>query len=239
MKGCLYMDKIIAIIPARSGSKGLKDKNIKLLNGKPLMVYSIEAALNSLCFDSIVVSTDSKKYAEIAEQYGAEVPALRAEYLSGDKVATNTVVIDLLAKLKENGEEFDYLMILQPTSPLRTSEDIRKAINLMKEKNANAVVSLCEVEHSPLYTGRVPEDLRIDGFIKKDTGHRRQDLPTYYRLNGAIYLAKVDYFMKYQDLYHDNCFAYLMDKKRSIDIDDKYDFEFAQYLISRGSNELT
>lgn len=220
----------LAIIPARRGSKGLKNKNIRLLNGKPLMAYTIEAALDSSCFDRIVVSTDSEVYAKIAEEYGAEVPFLRPEHLSGDEASTNDVVIDLLVKLKKKGNEFDYLMILQPTSPLRTSEDIKKAINLMKEKNANAVVSLCEVDHSPLYTGQVPEDLRIDGFIKPDIGDRRQDLQKYYRLNGAIYLAKVDYFMKYQNLYHKKCYAYLMDKKRSVDVDDEVDFVFADTL---------
>ncbi|TYC85953.1 acylneuraminate cytidylyltransferase family protein [Acetobacterium wieringae] len=223
--------KKIAIIPARSGSKGLKDKNVKLLNGKPLIAYTIEAAINSHCFDKMVVSTDSEAYAEIAKEYGAEVPFLRSEHLSGDEVATNDVIVDLLIKLKELGEEFDYLMILQPTSPLRTSDDIKKAIELMAEKNANAVVSLCEVDHSPLYTGQVPENLRIDGFIKKNISYRRQELPKYYRLNGAIYLSKVDYFLKYQDLYQEDCFAYIMDKSRSIDIDDEFDFELAEFYI--------
>lgn len=227
--------KKIAIIPARSGSKGLKDKNIKLLNEKPLIVYTIETAINSHCFDKIVVSTDSDAYAKIAEEYGAEVPFLRSEHLSGDEVATNDVIVDLLIKLKELGEEFDYLMILQPTSPLRTSDDIKKAIELMAEKNANAVVSLCEVDHSPLYTGQVPENLRIDGFIKKDISYRRQELPKYYRLNGAIYLSKVDYFLKYQDLYQEDCFAYIMDKARSIDIDDEIDFILTEILMKKGA----
>jgi hypothetical protein len=122
-------------------------------------------------------------------------------------------------------------MILQPTSPLRTSEDIKKAFELMKEKKANAVISLCDVDHSPVYTGQVPEDLKIDGFIKKGISYRRQELPKYYRLNGAIYLSKVEYFIKYQDLYRENCYAYIMDKSRSIDIDDEVDFELAEFYI--------
>ncbi len=229
------MNGIIGIIPARSGSKGVRDKNVKMLNGKPLMAYTIEAALKSQCFDKIVVSTDSEAYAKIAMEYGAEVPFLRPEHLSGDEVATNDVIIDLLTELKKNSEEFDCLMILQPTSPLRTSDDIRKAIELMRVKKANAVVSLCEVDHSPLYTGRVPNDLCIDGFIKKDISFRRQELPKYYRLNGAIYLSKVDYFLKYQDLYRENCYAYLMDKERSIDIDDEIDFVLAEIMTKKGA----
>lgn len=224
--------KKLAIIPARSGSKGLKDKNIKMLNGKPLMAYSIEAALHSECFDKIVVSTDSEAYAKIAKEYGAEVPFLRLEHLSGDEVTTNCVISDLLIKLKEYGEEFDCMMILQPTSPLRTSEDIKKAIKLMKEKKANAVVSLCEVDHSPLYAGEVPVDLRIDGFIKKDISCRRQELPKYYRLNGAIYLAKVDYFLEYGDFYKNECYAFIMDKNSSIDIDDEFDFKMAELILN-------
>ncbi|MEA4804375.1 acylneuraminate cytidylyltransferase family protein [Acetobacterium wieringae] len=223
--------KILAIIPARSGSKGLKDKNIKVMNGKPLMAYTIEAAVESRIFDKIIVSTDSSAYAKIAEEYGAEVPFLRPDHLSGDEVATDDVIIDLLEKLKEDGDVYEYFIILQPTSPLRTSKDIVNAMALMKKKDANAVISLCETEHSPLYTGLVSEDLRIDGFIKKDIGYRRQDLPKYHRLNGAIYLSRVDYFLKYQDLYKEKCYAYVMDKSRSIDIDDELDFRMAEFLF--------
>lgn len=225
------MDKIIAIIPARSGSKGLKNKNIKQLNGKPLMAYSIEAALKSQCFDRIVVSTDSEDYAKIAIEYGAEVPFLRPEHLADDETTINNVIIDLLAKFKNINEEFDCLMLLQPTSPLRSSDDIKKAIKLMKEKDANAVISICEVEHSPLYTGQVPEDLCIDGFIKKGISTRRQELPNYYRINGAIYLMKTDYLLKYGDYYKEKCYAYLMAKERSIDIDNEFDFILTACLM--------
>ncbi|MDD3305814.1 MAG: acylneuraminate cytidylyltransferase family protein [Acetobacterium sp.] len=148
----------------------------------------------------MVVSTDSQD-AEIAKAYGAEVPFLRPRYLSGDVAVTNDVVIDLLESLKKQGQRFEYFMILQPTAPLRTSDDIKNAIQLMKEMDANAVVSLCEVDHSPVYTGLVPEDLRIDGFIKNDISFRRQELPKYYRLNGAIYLSRVEYFFEYRNLY--------------------------------------
>lgn len=221
----------LAIIPARSGSKGLKDKNIKLLNGKPLMAYSIEEAIKSKVFEKIIVSTDSQAYAEIAKEYGAEVPFLRPSHLAEDATATNDVIADLLERLSALGQVFKYFMILQPTSPLRTSDDIINAVKLMNDKNANAVVSLCEVDHSPLYTGKVPEDLRIDGFIKKDISSRRQELPQYFRINGAIYLAKADYFMEYCDLYRDRCYAYVMDKKRSIDIDDEFDFKMAEFIL--------
>jgi CMP-N,N'-diacetyllegionaminic acid synthase len=230
--------KNLAIIPARSGSKGLKDKNIRPLNGKPLMAYTIEAAIESGVFDKVVVSTDSQIYAEIAKDYGAEVPFLRPEHLAGDSVATNDVIFDLLQKLKTAGFKFDSIMILQPTSPLRTSEDIKKAMDLLLEKKANAVVSVCETEHSPLYTATIPDDLRMDGFIKPDIAFRRQDLPKYYRLNGALYLTKIDYFHKYGDLYKEECYAYIMDKQKSIDIDDAFDFLLAEVVIKIELNEL-
>lgn len=223
--------KNLAIIPARSGSKGLKDKNIKLLKGKPLMAYTIEAAIESQIFEKIIVSTDSLAYAEIAIKYGAEVPFLRPQHLAVDEATTNDVIIDLLKKLKFDGEMFDYFMILQPTSPLRTSDDIKNAMMLLKEKDANAVVSLCQSEHSPFFTGVLSEDLQIDGFISKELCSRRQDLPKYYRLNGAIYMVNVNYFLEYQDFYKEKCYAYVMDKSKSIDIDDEFDFRIADLLI--------
>jgi CMP-N,N'-diacetyllegionaminic acid synthase len=219
----------IAIIPARSGSKGLKDKNIKLLNGKPLIAYTIEAALSSCVFDDVVVTTDSEAYAKIARKYGAAVPFIRDERLSGDTATSYDVVVDVFNKLRE--KNYDNLMLLQPTSPLRSSEDIKNALQLFLNKKANAVVSMCEVDHSPIFTGMVSDDLNIDGFIKEGTSYRRQDLPRYYRINGAIYLAKVDYYIENTDLYRQNCYAYIMKKENSVDIDDKLDFIFAETLL--------
>ncbi|AWW26386.1 cytidylyltransferase domain-containing protein [Acetobacterium sp. KB-1] len=225
------MNRLIGIIPARSGSKGLEDKNIKILNGKPLIAYTIETALKSKVFDKLIVSTDSQEYAEISRFYGAEVPFLRPKYLSGDEAATNDVIVDIIERLEACGEKYDSLMILQPTSPLRRIEDIVNSINLLNEKSANAIISLCEMDHSPVYAGLIPEDLRIDGFIKKGISSRRQDLPRYYHPNGAIYLAKVNYFMEHRDLYQDKCYAYIMNKRNSIDIDDQFDFEFVEFIM--------
>lgn len=226
--------KILAIIPARSGSKGLKDKNIKELNGKPMIAYTIEAAIQSNIFDDIVVSTDSKIYADIATKYGATVPFLRPNYLSTDKATTNDVIEYTIKELKKNGREYDYLMILQPTSPLRSSNDILGAVDLLFEKESNSVVSVCESEHSPLYMNILDESLSMDNFLNKDVKSRRQELPKYYRLNGAIYLSEVDYFLKYKNLYKEKSYAYIMDKRRSIDIDNEFDFTMAEYLLSEG-----
>lgn len=223
--------KFLAIIPARSGSKGLKDKNIKELNGKPLISYTIEAAIESKIFDSIIVSTDSKDYADIAKEYGAEIPFLRPDYLSTDEATTNDVVEYTIKELEKVGKNYDYFMILQPTSPLRKSEDILGAVNLLFEKDANSVVSVCEVEHSPLYMNTLDESLSMEVFLPKDVKTRRQELPIYYRLNGAIYISKIDYFLKHKNFYGEKSYAYIMDKIRSIDIDDEFDFIMAESCV--------
>lgn len=231
-------DNILAIIPARSGSKGIKDKNIKNINDKPLIAYTIEAALKSKCFEDVIVSTDCEKYKIISEQYGAWVPFLRSKELAQDESTTNDVVEDVLLRLKKNGKKYNYIMILQPTSPLRDYEDIRNSIKEFKEKKANSLVSMCECEHSPLLSKLLGKEMRLDGFLSNFNRIRRQDLKKFYRLNGAIYLIRVDYFLKYKNFYRENSYAFIMDKTKSIDIDDMNDFEYAEYLIKKKYNNL-
>lgn len=226
-------DRILAIIPARSGSKGLKDKNIKKLNGKPLISYTIEAALKSQVFKDIVVSTDSEKYKKISEQYGAWVPFLRSKDLAQDTSSSNDVIEEVLLNLKHMEKEYDCFMILQPTSPLRNHEDIKNSINFFYEKRANSVVSMCECHDSPLLTTNLDEEMRLDGFLEQLNKVRRQDLKKFYRLNGAIYLVKVDYFFKYKNIYEKNSYAFVMDKRKSIDIDDINDFEYAEFIMNK------
>lgn len=223
--------RILAIIPARSGSKGLKDKNIKLLNGKPLMAYTIEAAQKSNIFDDIVVSTDSKEYAQVALQYGASVPFFRPELLATDTTTSTEVILHALDELKEQGQTYDYFMLLQPTSPLRNEMDILKSIDLLLEKNANAIISVCECEHSPIFTKQLDSDYKLDGFLSHIENSRRQDIEPYYRLNGAIYLSDVAYFNEYRYFYSHKSYAYIMKKINSIDIDDLNDFMFVEYLL--------
>lgn len=224
--------RILAIIPARSGSKGLKDKNIKILNGKPLIAYTIEATMKSEIFNDIVVSTDSQKYADIAVNCGASVPFIRSKNLSMDNSSTNDVIEETLNKLKRLGKEYDNFMLLQPTSPLRDESDIIGAFDLFTQKDANSVVSMCECEHSPVLSRQLEDGNCLDGFLSNLNKSRRQDLGTYYRLNGAIYISKVDYFFKYRDLYKENSYAYIMDKEKSIDIDDIFDFKLAEFLMT-------
>lgn len=223
--------KILAIIPARSGSKGLKDKNIKLLNGKPLIAYTIEAAINSNVFEDIIVSTDSVKYADISKEYGADVPFLREESLASDIATTEAVVIDMIEKLKLMNKEYDYFVILQPTSPLRDSNNIKEAIDLLLDNDLKSVVSVSKAEHSLAIYNTLKEDLSLEGFLKKSDNKRRQELDTYYRINGAIYIIEINEYLISKNFYGERSRAYIMDNKDSIDIDNDLDFKIAELLL--------
>lgn len=223
--------KNIAIIPARSGSKGLKDKNIKLLNGKPLLSYSIEAAINSKCFDTVMVSTDSKKYAKIAKEYGAEVPFLRSKSNAGDKSSSWDVVREVLENYKKIGKEFDTFMLLQPTSPLRSVKNIKESYKLYKENNANSVVSVSEASINPMCCYHLPKDNNLSKVLNfEEENKRRQDTGKYYAMNGAIYLSNTNNFLKTNDIYKKKCYAYIMDTKESTDIDNQLDFIIAEAI---------
>lgn len=222
----------IAIIPARSGSKGLPDKNIKLLHDKPLLAYSIEVAEKSGLFDCIHVSTDSERYEEIAREYGADVPFLRNEELSGDTAGSWDVVRWVLGQYAARGQRFDMVTLLQPTSPLREAEDIKQAYHLFEEKAADAVVSVCEMDHSPLWSNTLPEDGSMDGFLDQVADAGRQQLPTYYRINGAIYMLRTALLAEgAPGLYREGTYAYVMPKERSVDIDDALDFAIAETIL--------
>lgn len=225
--------KNIAIIPARSGSKGLKDKNIKELNGKPLLAYSIEAAKQSEIFDVIHVSTDSLQYAQIAKMYGADVPFLRNSITSTDHASTWDAVRFVLEEYEKQGQKFDTLTVLQPTSPLRTAEDLLGAFSFFQAKHANMISSVCEMEHSPLWSNTLPDNLSMEDFEdEKIALLPRQSLPVYYRENGAIYILKTKYLLSEKNIYKNKCFAYIMEKEHSIDIDGELDFLIAQTIMS-------
>ena len=226
--------KNIAIIPARSGSKGLKDKNIKLMNGKPLLAYSIEAAKESGMFDEIMVSTDSQKYADIARQNGAKVPFLRSADNSSDNAGSWEAVLEVLHNYKDMGRNFDTVCLLQPTSPLRISSDIVEAYRTFQENDVNALTSVCEVDHSPLWTMTLGEDRMLTEFKKRSSDAPRQALDTYYRLNGAIYIRQIEYGADGIILKDDQEIAFIMDKRRSVDIDTAFDFDIGEFILKNG-----
>lgn len=223
--------KSIAIIPARSGSKALKDKNIRKLNGIPLIAYSIKCAIESGMFDCVFVSTDSEEYAKIAKEYGADAHFLRSEKNSSDIAGSWDVVREVLTQFEKEGRIFDNIMLLQPTSPLRTKEDIQNCFEMMKMKDAEAIVSVTEVEHSPLWCNTLPEDLSMEQFYNEMAINTpRQELPSYYRLNGAIYLIKKEELQK-EKMFRNKNYAYVMSNEKSIDIDNELDFKLAEYLL--------
>lgn len=223
--------KNIAIIPARSGSKGVKNKNIRNLCGKPLLAYTIEAALKSCMFDEVMVSTDSEKYAEIAKQYGAEIPFLRSEKTASDTADSWDMVDEVLNCYKTLGKEFETFCLLQPTSPLRTAEDIIAAYNLYKEKASFAVVSVCEAEHSPLWCGHLPANNEFIDFVDDKALKQRQAGKKFFRLNGAIYFVNIERFKKERNLYQRGSFAFIMSQEKSVDIDTELDLIIAEHIM--------
>lgn len=226
--------KNLAIIPARSGSKGLKHKNIKSLNGKPLLAYSIEAAKESEIFDEVILSTDSEEYAIIGKKYGAKVPYLRSKSLSDDKASSWDVVRDVVKWYLNHGERFETVTLLQPTSPLRTAIDITEGFDFYIRKNAELVIGITEADHSPLWMNTLPEDLSMSSFLDNSYSKiPRQQLPNYYRINGSLYIISVDHLFDNKDFYSDNTFGYIMDQESSIDIDTELDFLIAEAIMKK------
>ncbi|NBI63085.1 acylneuraminate cytidylyltransferase family protein [Clostridiales bacterium] len=227
--------KTIAIIPARSGSKGLKDKNIKPLAGKPLLAYSIDTAVDSKLFDTVMVSTDSERYAEFAIEHGAEVPFLRSQRTASDEATTRECVLEVLEEYEKRDRFFERMMILQPTSPLRTVDDIIQAERLYQEKDAKSVISVCEMDHPPLWSNTISSTLSLDHFIRAENSGRRQIMDVFYRINGAIYLHDIEHYKKNEYYFDNKAFAYIMKKEHSVDIDDELDFKFAELLMKEGN----
>lgn len=225
--------KNLAIIPARKGSKGLPDKNILPLAGKPMLAYAVEAAVESGLFDYIMVSTDSKQYADIAVEYGAKIPFLRSADNASDTASSWDVVREVLARLENMGLCFETITLLQPTSPLRTADDICAAMQLYHERNAKTVISVCEVPHPFEWSFFLNEACAMEPCF--DSGlrtTRRQDIPKRYIANGAIYITDCkQLFMPGNDIYSSDCYAYIMDKQRSCDIDDKMDLLLAEATL--------
>lgn len=220
----------IAIIPARGGSKRLPNKNILPLAGKPLIVWTIEAALESQLFDMVLVSTDSQDIADVSMSVGASVPFLRPTELASDTATTNDVISHMVEWVEAQYGPVCRVALLQPTSPLRTADNIKKAMALYDEKRATAVISVCELDHPIQYCNRLPSDLSMNGFIPITANKRSQELESYYRLNGAIYILARGCVGFLSNIYTDGAFAYLMDKNSSVDIDDEFDFKLAEFI---------
>ncbi len=223
----------VAIIPARGGSKRLPGKNIKPLAGKPLIAWTIEAAIESNCFDKVVVSTENSEIASVAVAYGAEVPCLRPANLATDSTPTGPV-LEHMSKFIEAREKINIeaLCLLQPTSPLRLVKDIITSKKLFEEKSADAVVSVVEADTKLSISNYLPADLSLNGFISEIK--RTQDSKRLYQLNGAIYWMKRCLIDDLSKIYRGHSsYAYVMPAENSVDIDTEFDFAWGEFLLGR------
>jgi len=227
---------VLGLIPARGGSKGVPRKAVKAMAGKPLIGWTIEAALGCADLDRVVVTTEDTEIMEVAERFGAEVPFRRPMALAGDATPGIEPVLHALQWLAEQDDyRPDWILLLQPTSPLRTSGDIGAAIALATERGADSVVGVTEADPHPLWTKAVDDDGLLDEWLPDDGGHtRRQDLPPLVALNGAIYLTRRDVLLDRRSWYGDRTAAYLMPPERSLDIDTPWDFRLADLVLTHG-----
>lgn len=225
--------KVLGVIPARCGSKGIPRKNIKDLAGKPLIYYTIKAALSSRSLNRTLVSTDSSEIADIAEAYGAEVLFLRPAELAQDDTPRLPVVRHAVRYLEQTeGYKADIIVTLQPTSPLRRSEHIDAAVEMLASTEADSVVSVCKAEHSPYWMRRVVEGGRLIPILPESEQYtRRQDLPVAYRINGAVYAETYSAVFDETKRAKTDIRALVMEKQDSIDIDEESDFRVAEMQL--------
>lgn len=226
--------KIIAVIPARGGSKGIKHKNIYILNGKPLIEYTINAALASKYIDRIVVSTDDIQIAEVSKELGAEVPFLRPNEMALDTSNTIEAVMDVIAKLKLVENEYDSLVLLQPTQPLRQVFHIDEAIEKYYMNEKKSLVSVSKSNNHPLLIRKINKQGELKRILNKNSTCRRQDMSATYFVNGCIYINAINE-LSIKTSFNDNKIPYIMEKKYSVDIDEMDDIYLAEYYMKEYS----
>jgi len=225
------MTKILGVITARGGSKGIPKKNIKLLGGKPLIAYTIAIAKKSKLLSDLIVSTDSEEIADVCRQCGVEVPFLRPAELATDEAGHLAVVQHVLKFMEEAKKtKYDYAVILQPTSPFRTIDDIDGTIKKALENQADSAVGLVESAISPAKFKKLEGDKVLPYCMEEPEGIRRQDLPKAYKRSGAVYVCKRDVIVDQGRLFGSFVVGYVVPAERSIDIDTEYDWALAEYM---------
>lgn len=228
-------NNILAFIPARAGSKRLPNKNIKNFAGKPLVAWTIEAALAADLDMDVMVSTDSLAIANIAKNYGAEVPFMRPEELAADDTSMFDSLKDAILKLAKIGRNYKYIMLLQPTSPLRQSLHIEEAFNKLIKTSAESVVAVSKIDHPVEWSIKLPENGDMSNYIQTNLKYlkvRSQDLPARHIVNGAIFCGKIESVLEFKTFYlKSGTYSYEMERRFSIDIDDINDFEYAKFLM--------
>ncbi|WP_454841363.1 acylneuraminate cytidylyltransferase family protein [Pseudomonas hormoni] len=222
---------ILAVVPARAGSKRLPGKNLLDLCGKPLIRWTLEAALESQMIDLLVISSDDDAILAEGERLGLRT-VRRPEYLASDTATTFDVLVHTLEHMAQEGIKPARVMLLQPTSPLREAQDIREAVRCMNDTKADSIVSVCPCEHSPLWSNTLGPEGLMDNFLRPELlNQRSQDLPVYYRLNGAIYMAKTNDFLQARGFFMPNSRAHIMSVDKSVDIDNYMDFKQCEFIL--------
>ncbi|MBS0358705.1 MAG: acylneuraminate cytidylyltransferase family protein [Proteobacteria bacterium] len=225
----------IAVIPARAGSKRLPNKNIKPLSGKPLIAYTINAAQKANCFSEIIVSTECPQIAEIAIQYGAQVPWLRSAEYATDTASVADAVVELLLRFQqEQQKNYDAVMLLQPTSPFRKPETILKALELFKSSNGESIVSVSLAKTHPYWCKRIDADGIMSSFVQgQQIPICAQDLPPVYQLNGLIYCASPSHLIEQRNFYTNSTKALILnDSEEVLDIDTPMDWMLAEMIVT-------
>lgn len=225
--------RILGLIPARGGSKGIPSKNIIEIYGKPLIQYSIECAKGSKYLDRTIISTDDEKIKEVALKFGGDVPFMRPEELALDTSKTIDAVVHAINWLKEHGEEYDYLVLLQNTVPLRKSWHIDEAIEKLFESNEKSLVSVTEVDENPVLMRTINEDGTVHNLLHMNSTMRRQDFPKFYRVDGAIYIQKLDEEFGLNTSLNDGILAYKIEERYSVDIDTYLDIRKIEFYLEQ------
>lgn len=224
--------RVLALVPARGGSKGVPRKNIRDLGGKPLIAWTIEAALASRYVDDVVLSSDDPEIIDVATRHGAQAPFIRPAELASDTADSLSVVRHALGTLLA---PYDLLVLLQPTSPLRAAADIDGAIEHCLHQQASSCVSLCEVDKSPWWMMTIQDNNRLRPLLAGQAiPTRRQDAPPVYALNGAVYVARCSHLLGGGGFITDDTVAWLMPKERSVDIDTEMDLKVLNFHLSEG-----
>jgi len=232
--------RVLAIVPARGGSKGLERKNIRPMAGSPLVTWPIRAALNSSFVDRVICSTDDREIASVANQGGADVPFIRPDELAGDLASSADVVIHALDELAKDGDIFDYVVLLEPTSPLTTNTDIDQALKSLDDSrnHADAIVGISRVEAThPDFDVRRGSDGIITPYAAKDFSSlkRRQDVEELYFLDGSLYISDVQVFISRRSFYHERTMGQIMPRWKSFEIDEYIDFVCVEAILDRQS----
>ncbi|OGS03948.1 MAG: hypothetical protein A2204_01145 [Elusimicrobia bacterium RIFOXYA1_FULL_47_7] len=223
--------KILCVIPVRGGSKGLPGKNIKKLNGKPLIAYTLDHARRSKLIDRTIVSTDSPEIAKVAKNFGAELPFIRPAYLAADKSSTIDVLVHAINFMQDElNYDFDIIVLLHATTPFRTSKDVDSSIKLLVDKKAQNVFSVADAHRNPYFNMVELDKKGYASLSKKGKFVTRQAAPLVYDMNSSIYVWWKDILLKNKKIFLRKSLVYVMPKERSVDIDDEYDFKVASAI---------